>query len=165
MNYILGNYIGFDESKYNEFKEFSLKFDPIKYLETEEIKEIVETGIISDNFNDIMLMNIDHYFKFYLPKYISAFGNVRKEDDDDILPEHASFYIGVNDFGEITGIPFIGEIDEDHLREILNSIKIFIKTDNDSDELFSNIHIDVIELKNRQLRISLKHYEFILKCK
>jgi hypothetical protein len=147
MNYILGNYIGFDESKYNEFKEFSLKFDPIKYLETEEIKEIVETGIISDNFNDIMLMNIDHYFKFYLPKYISAFGNVRKEDDDDILPEHASFYIGVNDFGEITGIPFIGEIDEDHLREILNSIKIFIKTDNDSDELFSNIHIDVIELK------------------
>jgi len=147
MNYILGNYVGFDESKYNEFKEFSLKFDPIKYLETEEIKEIVETGIVPDNFNDIILLNIDHYFKFYLPKYISAFGNVRKEDNDDILPEYASFYIGINDFGEITGIPFIGKIDEDHLKEMLNTIKIFIRTENDIDELFSKINIEVIELK------------------
>lgn len=147
MDYILGNYIGFDESKFNEFKEFSLKFDPIKYLETEAIQKIVETGIVPDDFNDIMLINIDHYFKFYLPKYISAFGNVRKEEDEDILPEYASFYIGVNDFGEITGIPFKGEIDHDHLKEILDSIKIFIKTDTDPDELFKKIQIDVIEIK------------------
>jgi hypothetical protein len=94
-----------------------------------------------------MLTNIDHYFKFYLPKYISAFGNVRKEDDDEVLPTHASFYIGVNDFGEITGVPFIGEIDQDHLKEILESIKIFIKIDSNYDELFSHISIEVIELK------------------
>jgi hypothetical protein len=146
MNYILGNYIGFDESKFNEFKEFSLKFDPIKYLDIESIKEIVETGVVGDDFNEIIMMNIDHYFKFYLPKYISAFGNVRPEDETDILPETASFYIGVNDFGEITGIPFIGEIDKDHINEMIKSIKIFMQVEN-IDELLSMIKIEVIELK------------------
>jgi len=148
MNYILGDYVGFNESIYTEFKEFSLKFDPIKYLEIESIKEIIETGVLSEEFNDIILINIDHYFKYYLPKYISAFGNIKPDEDNDkeILPKYASFYIGINDFGEVTGIPFIGEMDQDHIREIFDSIKIFINTNNNND-LFSNIHIELIELE------------------
>ena len=165
MDYILGNYIGFEESKYNEFKEFSIKFDPIKYLEIEAIKDIVEKGVITNEFNDIILINIDHYFKFYLPKYISAFGNIKPDDENDILPEYASFYIGINDFGEITGIPFKGEFDKEHLTEILKSIKIFLQTETDSsiDDLLSQIKIEVFELQKNELYLEDPLEEILIK--
>jgi hypothetical protein len=71
---ILGDYIGFDESKLIEFKEFILKIDPISFCTAEEINDLIKTGRLVENFNDIIISNIDYYLKFYVPKYISAFG-------------------------------------------------------------------------------------------
>lgn len=143
MSFILGDYIGFNESKFIEFKEFILKLDPLSYTDKYDIKKMISSGVVSDIFNIIIINNIEHYFKFYLPKYISAFGNT---SDTSSLGE---FYIGVNDIGEITGIPFIGELDEDYIKDLIQSVKPFLDCSN-IDELFDDIKIDIIKLKYEQ---------------
>jgi hypothetical protein len=140
MSSILGDYIGFDESKYIEFKEFVLKIDPITYLDIDDIKKIITDGNLCEDFNEVILNNLNHYLKFYLPKYISAFGNVNDKT------QNGTIYIGVNDVGEITGIPFIGKLDVSYIESIKDSIKIFIDTQN-IDELFSKIIFEIIDLK------------------
>jgi len=139
MNNILGDYIGFDESKLVEFKEFILKNDPSSYFDEDEIINMVKTGILVENFNDIIVSNLHHYFKFYLPKYISAFGNLIDAE------KYGYLYIGINDIGEITGIPFVGELEKEYIEDMISSIKIFINAKN-TDELLSNIEIEVIKI-------------------
>ena len=141
MKYILGDYIGFDESKLIEFKEFILKIDPLSFTEIDDIKEMITSGKVVDNFNDIIINNLNHYFKFYLPKYISAFGNLKTDT------EFGNIYIGVNDFGEITGIPFTGEFDLEIINGIKDIIKIFLDTKN-IDTIFSKIQFEVIKVSN-----------------
>jgi hypothetical protein len=139
MSLILGDNIGFDESKTNEFKEFSLKIDPISFSTAEEINNLIKTGKLVENFNDIIISNIDYYLKFYIPKYISAFGNMKGEDP------FATLYIGINDFGEITGVPFKGILEVDYLNEIKDSLKLFLSAKN-LDEIFAKIQFEVIKL-------------------
>jgi hypothetical protein len=150
MTLYLGSHIGFEESLYNEFKEMSLKLDAMSFYDSDEIKSIVMTGKIDENFNDLIIHNINHYFKFYLPKYISAFGNLQNDSDDEDKDKEytaeGNLYIGINDMGEITGFPFNGEIDENIINELKDSIKVFIHT-NEMYELFSKIKVDVIKLK------------------
>jgi hypothetical protein len=139
MSLILGDNIGFGESKVNEFKEFSLKLDPGSFCTGEEIIEIIKTGKIVENFNDIIMSNIDYYLKFYIPKYISAFGNMKGEDP------FATLYIGINDFGEITGVPFKGNLELEYLNEIKDSLKLFLSAKN-LKEIFEKIQFEVIKL-------------------
>jgi len=149
MALYLGSHIGFEESLYNEFKEMSLKLDAMSFYDLEDIKSIIITGKIDETFNDLIIHNINHYFKFYLPKYISAFGNLQDDLDDDTEAgknTEGNLYIGINDMGEITGIPFNGELDDNMINELKNSIKIFIHT-KEMDELFSKIKVDIIKLK------------------
>ena len=140
MSYILGGNIGFSESKTDEFKEFSIKQDPISFCTAEEIIELVKTGKLVDNFNDVIMSNLNHYFKFYVPKYISAFGNMKGEDP------YANLYIGINDFGEITGVPFNGILELEYLNEIKDSLKIFLAAKN-LEEIFSKIQFEIIKLE------------------
>lgn len=148
MALYLGSHIGFEESLYNEFKEMTLKLDAMTFYDADEIKSIIGTGKIDETFNDLIIHNINHYFKFYLPKYISAFGNLRddSDDEDDTRCAEGNLYIGINDMGEITGIPFNGELDENIINELKDSIKIFLHT-KETDELFSKIKIEIIKLK------------------
>ncbi len=141
---IIGNNMGFCETLEVEFKEFTIKKDPIIYYSEEELKKIVTSGIIEpDKFNIMISDNINHFFKYYIPKYLSVFGNSQLDN--------ASLYIGVNDFGEITGIPFFGEITPEYLHSYLDNIKSFIsfnEIDNkDVDELFSNVTFEVVKLE------------------
>jgi hypothetical protein len=146
MTLYLGSHIGFEESLYHEFKEMTLKLDAMSYYDSDEIKSIILTGKIDETFNDVIIHNINHYFKFYLPKYISAFGNLQNDSDDEGVEDRGNFYVGISNYGEITGIPFNGELDEDIIMELKKSIKVFIHT-TDIDELFSKIEIRVIKLK------------------
>ncbi len=141
MSHILGDYIGFFESKFVEFKEFILKIDPLAYSDIEDIRKMVLTGNVTDNFNIMIINNIEHYLKFYLPKYISAFGNTSDSSSSGEL------FIGINDVGEITGIPFVGELDIEYIKELLQSTKIFLDCSS-IDDLFDNIKIDIIKLKH-----------------
>jgi len=147
MTHILGDNIGFGESKTSEFKEFSLKLDPISFCTTEEICDLIKTGRLVENFNDIIISNIDYYLKFYVPKYISAFGNMKGEE---LI---ANLYIGINDFGEITGIPFRGILEVDYLNEIKDSLKLFLSAKN-LEEIFAKIQFEVIKLNHDSSMLS-----------
>jgi len=136
---ILGHYIGFEESILDEFKEFSIKLDPYAFCLEEDIKTTFISGKLFDSFNDLILQNINHYLKFYVPKYISSFGNMKSES------EYATMYIGINDFGEITGIPFRGKLELEYIDEMKSSLKIFLNTQN-LDIIFSKIKFEVLEL-------------------
>lgn len=146
MSWILGDYIGFEESLEDEFKEFMFKITPEFYFSNHQIQTYVKTGILDEKiFNDFVLENLEQYLQIYLPKYISAFGN-SEEIKDGYL------YLGVSDSGELTGIPFLGSINEEHIKNILFSIKKWVGVDNDPenkfrDELIQNVSFELIPLK------------------
>lgn len=101
-----------EESLEVEFKEFCLNNVSIK---SEQIHEIVTNGKIHNKiqFNQDIYKNIKEYFYKYVPKYTSAFVNANISGD---------LIIGVNDYGEITGIPFFGSKIE--LENYINQINI-----------------------------------------
>ena len=148
MSYILGDNIGFRETFEIELKEFTLNIDPVIYFDTSEIIDIVNTGNISTKeatFNSMILDNINHYFKYYLPKYMSVFGN--SQSNSQIINLNAKLYIGVNDFGEITGVPFVGNLPSIYLESMLSSIEYFINVPSgDIKKLIAAIKINIIEL-------------------
>lgn len=153
----LNSNIGFGESLENEFKEFIIKLDLEQYYEKSDIKNIITTGNLDLTFNQLILDNLEHYFKYYLPKYITNFGNSKL--NNGIL------YFGINDYGEITGIPFIGEINKDILYEFLSNIHYFIKNDEyNFDELIKKINIKLIKLNiNEDILDDEKILEKIIK--
>lgn len=146
MSKILGDYIGFKESLEDEFKEFMFKITPEFYFTQEQISSCIRTGILDEKiFNDFVLENLNQYLQIYLPKYISAFGN--SEDVKD-----GYLYMGVNNAGELTGIPFLGSINTFDITKILYSVKEWIGIQNDTenkfrDELIENITFELIPLE------------------
>jgi hypothetical protein len=67
---------------------------------------MVNSGVIekhSQAFNHMVDHNMDLYFSQYFPKYAACFSLSQIHQ--------GTLTIGVNDYGEITGIPYIGEID------------------------------------------------------
>ncbi len=138
--YVLGDNIGSGETLELELKEFTLSLDPLIYFEDDEIIRIVSSGELDKKeniFNKMIMDNINHYFRYYVPKYLSVFGN-------SVLSS-AKLYIGVNDLGEITGIPFIGELNitESILKQLEELIYV---ASNDIKKLLSQIEINIIEL-------------------
>jgi len=141
---ILGDNIGFRETLEIELKEFMLKLDPNMYFDEKEIYNIITTGNLSnyiDRFNSMILDNLNHYFKYYIPRYISIFGTSQIKN--------AELYIGISDIGEITGIPFFGNLPKWYIESFLSSIKPFILIDDHSisvDEIISQIEIELINV-------------------
>lgn len=147
--YVLGNYVDFSEDLQNEFKEFYLKLDISSFLTFEEIKHMVTSGEICRGFNEIIFCNLKQYINVYLPKYISAFNNT-----EEISEGH--FYIGINDFGEITGIPFVGDLDVDVVRSFLTYTKPFLSShqsvfDSVIDSILDSIKIEIIKVETNML--------------
>jgi hypothetical protein len=145
MSKILGDYIGFKESLEDEFKEFMFKITPEFYFSQTQISSYVKTGILDEKiFNDFVFENLTQYLQIYLPKYISAFGNSEEVNDGYL-------YIGVNNSGELTGIPFLGEINQSDIEKIIHSTKDWVGIENDTenkfrDELVKNITFELIPL-------------------
>lgn len=112
----LGAVLSTGESLCTEYKEFCLKKCIYDYYTRDEINTIIETGVLNDDFNEIIYDTLQKYFVYYLPKYASGFSNCESE---------GTLYIGVNDFGEVTGIPLIGtintEIIETYLKDIIEN--------------------------------------------
>ena len=90
-------------------------------------------------FNNSILNNIKSMMSLYLPKYACAFLSSNMNED-------ANLYFGIDDIGNIIGIPYQGEINvselKDYMKTILNDN---IKTSHDLDEL---INIEVIKVDN-----------------
>ena len=150
----IGNNIGFREDLTKEFKLFTIKKDPLVYYSDEEIRDIITNGIIKpDKFNLMITDNICHFFKYYVPKYLSAFGNSELD--------YATLYMGINDFGELTGVPFFSDITPKYLQSYLECIKTNISfdvfedikdnKDINVDELLSKVSFEVIKLEKNML--------------
>lgn len=137
---ILSSFIGFNEDLENEFKEFTIKVDPHTYFDKNEIKSIVEGNASIDyRFNCMILDSISQYVKLYLPKYLSVFANSSLTQ--------ANLYLGVNDWGEITGIPFKGNLTTPMIEEISKCLTLFIHNDNiEPNELLKLVNIKLHKL-------------------
>ena len=148
----LGEQLSHNESLEHEYKEFCLKLNVFNYYEYEELEKIVVSGKLPSDFNTIIDDNILHYFAFYVPRYASAFSNC-----DDI--KNGLLSIGISDFGEVTGIPYIGELNPDIIHKALENTYKFIRAENNSrkwkQEYLKHITVEVIpvEIKNPTLNL------------
>tara|TARA_Y100000389_G_scaffold197738_2_gene232888 strand:- start:1905 stop:2912 length:1008 start_codon:yes stop_codon:yes gene_type:complete len=79
-----------------EYKEFCLKDLPYDYLKEDEIMCLLD-GKWNDKMNPIIEYNLNIYLENYISKYTSAFVNSKI---------NGNLMIGINDFGEVTGIPY-----------------------------------------------------------
>ena len=154
MNINYNDYIG-PETINKEYKEFTFNHAGI-YIDN-NLAEIYCNNNIFD-FNDDIIKNLKKYIKLYIAKYACSFWNSK-------IPK-ATFYIGVNDFGFIKGIPICGEI------SIIELTKYIYKTINNNiiclnDKEFSfdkYVKINLIKIKNIEkpvYKINPKFTKFI----
>lgn len=112
----MGQQLDDKESLEHEFKEFCIKRCIYKYYDIGEIEQIIQSGVLNTSFNKVIDDNIEAYFMYYIPKYMAAFSNC--EIENGLLS------IGINDYGEITGVPYFGDLNEEILHSyLLKAIK------------------------------------------
>lgn len=121
------------ETESLEFKEFSLREH---YLDKETIIDIIEKDYYHKDLNEYIKLSIYNYIENLVPKYLSCFGNAGI---------NGKLVIGVNDYGEITGIPFKGDLNISLKEKIISSIKknIFFKN---KKKLLNKVKYKIIQL-------------------
>ena len=130
----LGEY--YDEEKANlEFKEFYLKINPNFLLSSKEIFTIINSGIWNINLNRIIDINLRNYIRFYLPKYISCYMNSNI---------NGNLIFGINDCGEISGIPYQGELNISSLEAYIKKV---LRSYTKGMEDFNKVSFEVIKLE------------------
>jgi hypothetical protein len=78
----------------------------------------------------------------YLPKYIGVFINSNIS---------GNLYFGINDIGNIVGIPFFGDLNESSISNVIFETKKFLRSNYSSkfiDDILTNIKIDICEINN-----------------
>ena len=138
---ILGDqHLFIEESLEVEFKEFCLNEINISH---NDLYNIVTYGKINNKniFNEHILNTINYYFYKYVPKYISAFINSNI---------NGNLIFGVNDYGEITGIPFFGN--KKDLENFVYNIDFskYLKNFNKKNHII-NINVKKISIDNNYL--------------
>ena len=110
---MLGGYYG-EESLNTEFKQFCNQFPSLleEYFNEDELEEFLLNGRWTDKVNDLVNENIINYMAYIPQKYISCFGNSKIK---------GNLIIGVDDSGEITGIPYNGNLDLDYIKSLLKN--------------------------------------------
>lgn len=130
---LLGSKTG-KESISCEYKEFCIKISTLPYNKN-EILQILNNGKLSNKYNSIVYQSLEFYFHNILPKYISSYLNANT---------HGNFYIGINDFGEITGIPILNNINYKLIHNFFHySISSFLSNFNN---IFSYVSLSIIPL-------------------
>ena len=143
-SHILGNQHNYHNESLNiEFKEFCLHIDQDVLCDTFDVNKLCTDGIIEEKnrFNLIISKTIRYYLYKYIPRYASAFINSKVDN--------AEMVIGVDDFSEITGIPFFGTKEELDIEISKINIKNYIKN-------------HVKGLNNFEVQISIKVEKLIL---
>lgn len=109
------------ESENLEFKEFCIKYNKNNLLSKELIIDIIENNYWHENINHLVKYNIKEYIEYLLPKYITCFSNASI---------NGKLVIGVNDYGEITGIPLQKDTNINFLKEKIQESIISTLKDN-----------------------------------
>lgn len=145
---ILGDIHLYENESLNiEFKQFCLHIDDDTIEDVFHVQKMSIDGIIEDImfFNYIVSKSIHYYFKKYIPRYTSAFINSNIKN--------AELVIGVDDFSEITGIPYFGTKSEleDKITKFTTSISNYIKCKNGK-EVPITIQVEQLEINNDYLQ-------------
>lgn len=137
------------ETLNNEYKEFCIKTNVFNYYSQEELNYIIETGKVNESFNNMILDNIKLYCDIYVPKYASAFVNSNIKN--------GNIQIGVNDNGEVTGIPYYGELSHTNINKLVEKAK--------NKYLLNKVitKVKIIKLKYHNKLIQDNTEEFIIK--
>ena len=135
------------ESMYYEHKEFCLK----KYhkFTDDQIHRMLYSGKLPSNFNEMVLHNIKLYFQQYIPKYVTSFHNT------PMVHQPFMFSVGVDDCNEVTGIPFVGNLNDhkscmlEWMQEIMSRCVNHISC--------LHIHLDIQECECDVQLLSIDH--------
>ena len=94
-------------------------------------------------FNEDVLKSLKYYILKYLPKYTCAFLNNNNIDN-------GRFYIGVNDYGFVKGIPFKGNLPIRKIKDkIFKVVCQYVKNNTGTEFDFTKlINIDIVKIKN-----------------
>lgn len=112
---LLGNIMDHHELINVEYKEFCFKTNLFNLYSKKDLNAFIVSSFLLKDFNELIIKNIKKYIYVYVPRYVSAFHNSN-------FDEKYLFYIGINDYSEITGIPFNG-----NLKIFIMYIKSYIK--------------------------------------
>jgi len=104
MKYVLGSFVKKREGIETEYKEFCLKHDILKSMNKEDIHRFLVDKEPLPDFNTLIVSNLTCYMNMYIPKYTSSFHNT---SGNHIF----NLYIGIDDNNEITGIPYMGNLE------------------------------------------------------
>lgn len=94
-----------------EYKVFN--FNPLK-LSIEDGAKYISSGIFC--FNDSVDETLYNYIQIYLPKYICSFFNPIS------MLKESELYFGINDYGKVIGIPYIGIIQENFINHLIDKV-------------------------------------------
>lgn len=101
--FLLGDVLEHHESLDVEYKEFCFKTNLFEYYSKNDLRSMIKDTVLLTGFNELIIENIKKYIEYYVPRYISAFHNSKHADEYNL-------FVGINDFNEITGIPFNGNL-------------------------------------------------------
>ena len=152
----LGEFFGSRETLHNEFKEFCIRGEACDAMySSDEIKTILTNGVLDERYNLAILKSLESYINWYVPKYICAFLNAKI---------HGTIYIGIDDYGEITGIPFVGRLSRNKVEKIVkktlkNNIYEYDKLHINVKVVVKKLDIDINILDNDDLSHLISQYE------
>jgi hypothetical protein len=142
QEYYLGQTYSDGKEQINlEFKEFCLKRQPDLLMTNEEIEYIILYGRWSHKMTKLLQMSMNDYFNFVVPKYIACYSNSCID---------GKLIIGIDDYGEITGIPSIYSFNKNYFKnKLAKSLKnqLYSEQKKTIGEILNNIEIKVIKLK------------------
>lgn len=152
LNYKVGTkFTGEDLN--TEFKKFTLMDRKIDESEKEIFNELFTTGIITEQANNFFIETIKKYITYYVPKYTACFFN----SDNLFNNSDFFFYIGIDDNGTFTGIPYNSTlINYNELLRIINSTinssmrEIVITNNISHDQLISCINAKILILNKNE---------------
>jgi hypothetical protein len=134
--FILGDFVDEDEKLDIEYKEYCFKINVFKYYSRQELSILIRNGKFDTEFNNLILKNLYKYFDIYIPRYSCSFHNT------NIFNKH-TLYFGINDFKEITGIPFNGDLCE-YTSFFQRYINMLVKTKLDK-QCCMEIELDIVK--------------------
>lgn len=112
------------ETLIKEYKRFTFNHCGLPF-DVNDSEYLIKSG--QWKFNKYIKQHLHKNIEIYLPKYISAFMNPLSETD------FGELYLGIDDNGIVSGIPFQGNLDPKFIKSIIKkTINKFIKIDNNS---------------------------------
>lgn len=150
MTMILGYFFG-KESINFEFKEFCLQINITQFYDEKEIYDIIQHGKLTNKYNSLIYQSIQQYFINTIPKYLTSFFNANI---------NGKFILGINDIGEITGIPCMHNIDHNIIQSFFD--ETINKYTSNPLLLKNSTNLEIVTLNIDQSRLDSKNLKYLI---